>query len=252
MGYFNHTATPPAPSLPIVQGLRLWDDGVGGLSLSWDRPLARYDGFIVLAGPAPDALSEVARLHGGRKAPLRWPLAPGSGPYFALACLCGEAIGEPSLIVTDCRLQIPDPRSQPDDTGADTRPEAEDYRLSAIGYQLCVCCSPPQPLAAGDGMLNCPISGEGYVLLASGEQLRAAELPYGLCRCCEARQPLIRCGEAIVCYANPAQAYHPVGGRYEPLRPQAPSEALADAGAIDAALRANSALLGPNGIFVRR
>jgi hypothetical protein len=255
MGYFDKTISLPMPPLPVPQRLRLWDAGGGALVLAWERPLGQYDGFLILGGPAPDALAPVERLSGGHKAALHWAVRPDTGPCYAVACWRGDAVGEASASVGEWESgRVGDSRFEMRDTAYPTEQARLDNLQSPnllIPAHLCFCCTSVHALIPGDGALVCPFTGELYAVLNTGELLRATTLPYGLCRCCETRQPLIRCGEELVCYANPTQAYQLVGTHYEPVA-SGQHTALADAEAIDAALRANSALLGTNGLFIRR
>lgn len=238
MGYFDRPAQ--APAIPIPAGAQLWDAG-GAHTLSWRRPLGGCDGYVVLRGATPAELSEVARLPGSAT---RWAVAPEGGPWLAVACTRGGAIGEPGAPL---RL---DQGSGPAPAPAPPEPAAPPVTSEQPTSGLCQCCAPPLPLRPGEGALACPHTGELYAVLATGALARAAELPFGLCGCCEARQPLVRCGEAIVCLARPEQAYARQGGGYVACSTSQAPGPVADADAIDAALRANSALLGVNGVFV--
>jgi hypothetical protein len=266
MGYFDKTLRLPMPTIPVPQRVRLWQDS-DRLVLVWERPLLPCDGFIVLAGSTPEQLAPVERLSGGPKAALRWEVLAESGPCFAVACWRGEVVGEASMVVGreagGGRQEAGGGRQE-----AGGRRQEAGYTdlhgtmadevsivstlLPATSLPDCACCTPPRQLVAADGALQCPFTSELYAVLATGECVRAASLPYGLCYCCEARQPLIRAGEEIVCYGNPTQRYQLDRGQYRPQTGPTHGEALADADAIDAALRANSALLGANGVFTRR
>lgn len=237
MGLFDQGRV--APAIPVPAEPRLWDDGCGRLTLAWRRPIGRHEGYLVLRGERPDALAEVARVS---PAAACWPVAPEGGPWLAVACLRGGAAGEPSATVA-LPGHAPGPAEPAPAPPPDAQPQPPDPG------RCCACCPEPQALIADDGALACPATGERYAALATGELARAAALPFGLCRCCEARQPLIRSGDAIVCLGRPEQRYARSGAGYLPLPAGAPAP-LADAAAIDAALRANSALLGPSGVFV--
>jgi hypothetical protein len=258
MGYFDRGAS--APAVPVPCDLRLWDNGLGRFTLAWRRPIGRCDGYVVLGGEHPDVLAEVARVAATAAC---WPVAADGGLWLAVACLRGEAVGEPSAPIAfsgsaprDSGWPLP-ARQDARDTGeaapsvATSGPSGPPQLDPNIGLS-CSCCAKPNPLATDDGALACPQTGEQYALLATGALVRVAELPFGLCRCCESRQPLIRSGATIVCIGRPGQAYRAEGTRYLPLPPElSPAALLADADAIDAALRANSALLGVNGVFVQ-
>ena len=236
MGYFDHNGTPPA--IPVPSGARLWANG-SALSLAWRRPLGGCDGYVVLAGSTPAALAEVARL---AAATTCWPVPAGLGPWLAVACLrgavCGEA-GAPVWVApeTEAATESADDLVTPQPT--------TDADL------VCQCCAPPRCLVPGDGTLVCPHTGELYAALATGGLARAVALPFGLCRCCEAKQPLIRCGDKVVCLAQPDRTYVRQGNIYGPGSQNVEPVALTDGEAIDAALRANSALVGRHGMFVR-
>jgi len=246
VGYFDRT--PVAPAIPAPSSLQLWNDGRGGLILAWRRPLGGCDGYVLLCGATPETLAELTRLPASAT---RWPVPAAADPWFAVACLRGTSVGEPSAAVSSAdsgRWTVdgtgPHRRSSPV-----VRLELAPDDLQAV--PVCACCAPPRPLAPDDGALACPATGELYAALATGALARTAELPFGLCRCCEARQPLMRSDAAIVCMARPEQRYSADGGRYTPLPPASAAPApLVDPDAIDAALRANSALLGRNGVFV--
>ncbi len=249
MGYFDRAAE--APPIPTPAGAQIWGEGAER-TLTWRRPLGPCDGFLVLRGATPEALAEVARLP---STATRWPVPASGGPWLAVACLRGDAIGESGAPL---RLggEREGPPERPAEAGRPTTPERErppereaiEATMGATAW--CGCCAPARPLAPGDGALLCPVTGELYAVLATGALARAAELPFGLCRCCEVRQPLIRCAGAVVCLARPEQAYRRVGGHYVAVEAAAEHVPLVDAAAIDAALRANTALLGVNGVFV--
>lgn len=242
MGYFDRGGA--APAIPVPGEPRLWDDSCGRLTLAWRRPIGRHEGYVVLRGDHPDALAEVARVS---PAAACWPVTPTGGPWLAVACLRGGAMGEPCAPIA-----LPGAVAPPDDTARRPvafQPTAE-REATLTPAAPCACCPEPRLLVADDGALACPATGELYAVLATGDLARAAALPFGLCRCCEARQPLIRSGDAVVCLGRPEQRYAPQGGHYTPVPPDAAPEALPDVDAIDAALRANSALLGVNGVFV--
>jgi hypothetical protein len=238
MGYFDRVAVPPPPPRPSA--VQLWPDGDGGYALVWQRPLGPADGFVVLRGAAPDALTAVARVPA---AVLRWLVPPDEGRYLALACTMGGNQGEPSAVIALPESQESVPPAPP------TPPAPEPEHAP---YGRCECCDPPRPLVPSDGSLVCPHTAAPHVAIASGATLLVSSLPYGLCRCCDPPQPLIRSGPSVVCLAQPQRRYEPAANGWQPAAEQPQSAALTDPSAIDAALRANSALLGTNGVFVRR
>ncbi len=240
VGYFDRNGTPPA--IPVPSGARLWANG-GALSLAWRRPLGGCDGYVVLAGNTPAALAEVARL---AAATTCWPVPAGLGPWLAVACLRGAMRGEPGALVWVANDTV-----QPEIVAAESADDLIAPQPATDAALVCQCCAPPRCLVPGDGTLVCPHTGELYAALATGGLARAVALPFGLCRCCEAKQPLIRCGDKVVCLAQPDQTYVRQGNIYVPGSPNAEPVALTDGEAIDAALRANSALLGRHGMFVR-
>ncbi|NTU78563.1 MAG: hypothetical protein HGA45_04030 [Chloroflexales bacterium] len=239
MGYFDRAGAPPA--IPVPAGAQLWDDE-GAPTLAWRRPLGGCDGYAVLRGDSPEALAEVARLPA---AATRWPVPAAGGPWLAVACLRAGIVGASGAPVRVAACAQPD--CEAERTPVEDLPAPQPV---AASEHACQCCTPPRPLAPDDGALACPHTGELYAAMATGGLARAAALPFGLCRCCEVRQPLIRCGDEVTCLARPEQAYIRQGSVFVPRPPGEERVALTDANLIDAALRANSALLGVNGVFV--
>lgn len=258
MGYFDTPLNPP--DLPVPQDLQLWDDGTGSYTLTWRSVLGVCDGYVIFAGVTPMALSEVARVPNlaRQRGTLRhWPVPPGLGRWLAVACYRGASVGVVSVATP--MGEEPDTVTPPEVVVSATHAAEEPLLPVAPAppadalppdTPLCECCAPPQALLPQEGRLCCALTGEAYVALATGEFLRVAELPYGLCSCCDPAQPLIRCAGAIVCLARADQEYVRVAGSYVPRQSTPAASPLADAEAIDAALRANSALLGLNGLFV--
>ncbi len=267
MGYFDRTGMPPA--IPVPVGVRLWETEATP-TLVWRRPLASCDGYVVLGGATPESLAELARLPASAT---RWPVPTTGDPWLAVACVRGGVLGELCVPVLVANLMQPEAAQALGSVGGNAPQvfhheahEAHEGRIASAPYPAstiaqadgdahqaglcCQCCTPPRVLTPADGTLACPHTGELYAAMATGGLARATELPFGLCRCCEARQPLMRCGETVVCLAQPDQVYIRAGGVYLPRPPDEAQIILTDAAAIDAALRANSALLGVNGVFV--
>lgn len=251
MNYFRATTSLTAPDLPVPQDLQLWADGAGGQTLTWRRATGGCDGYVVLRGDSASALVEVARVpERAQTGRLRhWRVPAEGGRLLAVACYRGETVGAASAPL--CSAAPPEAPATGTASTPPVSPRTAQLARSIPAEPACQCCDPPQPLVIADAALVCVFSGEPHLLLATGEALRIAELPYGVCGCCDPPQPLLRSGDTIVCYGRPDQEYRRVGSRYVPRPTTATAAPLADADAIDAALRANSALLGVNGVFVR-
>lgn len=235
MGYFADILR--APELPTTTGVRLWPNDDGSFTLVWQRPLGSIEGFAVLCGAEPAALHEVARLAANV---LHWQVPASTTGYLAVACVRRKSVGPPGACVL---LNMPKAEATL------PRPQlaVESDEPAHAPFGSCVCCTPERILVPSNGTLICPQTAAAHVLLGSGAALLVADLPFGLCVCCDPAQPLIRSGEQVVCYARPEQTYTRQG---EQWRPSAPTSSVqADADAIDAALRANSALIGLNGVF---